>query len=208
MNEAAMAGTTPQASRYYTSHQVGNLLQVNPSSVVKWINDGLLQAFRTPGGHRRVAAVELVRFAQHHGMPVPDELQGLTATKVVVADDETRFLSAFQRAVKPFYSEIELHTAENGVDALVLIGQVKPDILVIDLRMPGVDGFQVLERLHANPETAAITMIAISGEMSDSNAAQCREFGAVETLQKPVRLPALVETIRQLAQRSRRAHVR
>jgi hypothetical protein len=42
-----MAGMT-QVARYYTSHQVGNLLQVNPSSVVKWINDGLLQAFRTP----------------------------------------------------------------------------------------------------------------------------------------------------------------
>ncbi len=202
-----MPGTT-QVARYYTSHQVGNLLQVNPSSVVKWINDGLLQAFRTPGGHRRVAALELVRFAQHHGMPVPDELQGLTATKVVVADDETRFLSAFQRAVKPFYQEIELHTAENGINALILVGQVNPDILVLDLRMPDLDGFQVLEKIHANKTTSAISVIAVSGEMSDDNAATCRSLGAVECLQKPVRLPALVESIRQLAQRNRRARVR
>jgi CheY-like chemotaxis protein len=207
MNEAAMAGTT-QAARYYTSHQVGNLLQVNPSSVVKWINDGLLQAFRTPGGHRRVAAVELVRFAQHHGMPVPEELQGLAATKVVVADDETRFLSAFQRAVKPFYNEIELHTAENGIDALILVGSIKPDILILDLRMPGLDGFGVLERIRDNPATRGIAVIAVSGEMSDANASHCRDLGAVECLQKPVRLPALVETIRQVAQRNRRARVR
>jgi len=197
-----------QAARYYTSHQVGNLLQVNPSSVVKWINDGLLQAFRTPGGHRRVAAVELVRFAQHHGMPVPDELQGLTATKVVVADDETRFLSAFQRAVKPFYNEIELHTAENGIDALILVGQLKPDILILDLRMPGLDGFEVLERIRTNKSTRGIAVIVVSGEMSEENAAHCRDLGAVECLQKPVRLPALVETIRQVAQRNRRARVR
>src|SRR3984957_14602307 len=105
------AAPLSQPMRYFTSHQVGNLLQVNPSSGVKWINDGLLQAFRTTGGHCRVAAVELVRFAHHHGMPVPDKLQGLTSAKVVVADDETRFLSAFQRAAKPFYNEIEVHTA-------------------------------------------------------------------------------------------------
>jgi CheY-like chemotaxis protein len=206
MNEA-ISGITPVA-RYYTSHQVGNLLQVNPSSVVKWINDGLLHAFRTPGGHRRVAATELVRFAQHHGMPVPDELQGLTATKVVVADDETRFLSAFQRAVKPFWNEIELHVAENGVDALILVGSLKPDILILDLRMPGLDGFQVLERIRNNPGTRGMAVIACSGEMSEANASHCRDLGAVECLQKPVRLPALVETIRHVAQRNRRARTR
>jgi CheY-like chemotaxis protein len=152
--------------------------------------------------------VELVRFAQHHGMPVPEELQGLTATKVVVADDETRFLSAFQRAVKPFYSEIELHTAENGVDALILVGSLKPDILILDLRMPGLDGFEVLERIRNNSGTRGMSVIAVSGEMSDANASHCRDLGAVECLQKPVRLPALVETIRQVAQRNRRARVR
>ena len=67
----------PPTMRYYTSHQVGTILQVNPSSVVKWINDGLLRAFRTPGGHRRVTAGELVRFASYHGMPIPEDLRDL-----------------------------------------------------------------------------------------------------------------------------------
>lgn len=201
MTEAVSAA--PVTSRYYTSHQVGGLLQVNPSSVVKWINDGLLHAFRTPGGHRRVAAAELVRFAQHHGMPVPNELQGLAVTKVVVADDESRWLSAFQRAARPYKGELDLHVADNGIDALILVGALKPDILILDLRMPGLDGFQVLERIRGNPGTRNMAVIVASGDMTEQNAARCRELGAAECLSKPIRIPALMETIRVVAQRSR-----
>jgi CheY-like chemotaxis protein len=206
MNEVAQAISSP--SRYFTSHQVGSLLQVNPSSVVKWINDGLLHAFRTPGGHRRVAAAELVRFAQHHGMPVPGELQGLAVAKVVVADDEPRWLSAIQRAVKPLRDELELHVANNGIDAMILVGAIKPDILILDLRMPGLDGFQVLDRIRANPGTRSMAVIVVSGEMSEQSAQRCRELGAVECLQKPVRLPTLLEAIQQAAKRDRRTQVR
>jgi CheY-like chemotaxis protein len=206
MSEVAAASYSP--SRYFTSHQVGSLLQVNPSSVVKWINDGLLHAFRTPGGHRRVAASELVRFAQHHGMPVPEELQGLAIAKVVVADDESRWLSALQRAAKPLRNEMELHVADNGIDALILVGALKPDILILDLRMPGLDGFQVLDRIRGNPGTRNMAVIVASGEMSEQNAQRCRDLGAVECLQKPVRLPTLIETIRQVAQRSRSTRAR
>jgi excisionase family DNA binding protein len=206
MSEAVPAAYSP--SRYFTSHQVGSLLQVNPSSVVKWINDGLLHAFRTPGGHRRVSASELVRFAQHHGMPVPEELQGLAITKIVVADDETRWLSAFQRATKPLRNEMELHVADNGIDALILVGALKPDILILDLRMPGLDGFQVLDRIRGNPGTRNMSVIVVSGEMSEQNAQRCRELGAVECLQKPVKLPTLIETIRLVSQRSRTPRAR
>jgi len=193
----------PPTMRYYTSHQVGTILQVNPSSVVKWINDGLLRAFRTPGGHRRVTAGELVRFASYHGMPIPDDLRDLAATRVLVADDEPRFLSAVQRAVKPFEAEIELTTAENGIDALVMVGSLKPDVLILDLRMPGMDGIQVLERMKANPDTARIQVIVVSGQMTQADAERCRALGVLECLQKPVRVPALVEMLRETARRPR-----
>ncbi len=208
MTEDLSVSTTPVTSRYFTSHQVGGLLQVNPSSVVKWINDGLMHAFRTPGGHRRVAASELVRFAQHHGMPVPVELQGLAVAKVVVADDEARWLSALQRAARPHKAELDLHVADNGVDALILVGALKPDVLILDLHMPGLDGFQVLERIRANPGTRNMAVIIVSGNLTEQNAARCRELGAAECLEKPVRVPALLETIRSVTRRTRGPHAR
>src|SRR5579863_9694291 len=113
------------ADRYFTSSEVGELLQVAPGSVNKWINEGLLEAFRTPGGHRRISATELVRFSLEQGMPIPDGLQDLAVSNVLVVDDEPRFLASIERAFKPYRDELRIHTADNGIDALVLIGSLK-----------------------------------------------------------------------------------
>ncbi|MHB8421062.1 MAG: response regulator [Myxococcales bacterium] len=185
------------SDRYFTSHQVGDILQVNPSSVVKWINDGILNAFRTPGGHRRVSASELVRFARHHGMPVPNELRDLALTKVLVVDDEPRFLASLQRAFKPYAEEIALQTTENGIEALVATGSFKPDVLILDLHMPTVDGFKVLERLKAYPETSHTVVIVMSGQMDEATVERCKKLGAMACLSKPVKIPELLETLRE-----------
>ena len=188
------------ADRYFTSREVGDILQVTASSVVKWINDGILNAFRTPGGHRRVPASELVRFARHHGMPIPEQLRDLATSKLLIVDDEPRFLSALQRAFKPYNEEFALQTVGNGIDALVLIGALKPDLLVLDLQMPGIDGFKVLERLKSQPGTRSMTVIALSGQMNEATAERCRKLGATAFLQKPVRIAELLATLRELRQ--------
>ena len=59
------------SERLLTSHEVGALLQVNPSSVKKWVNEGRIAAFRTPGGHRRIRVADLVDFLHRHAMPIP-----------------------------------------------------------------------------------------------------------------------------------------
>jgi excisionase family DNA binding protein len=66
-----------------TSHEAAALLQVNPSSIVKWIKDGRLHAYRTPGGHRRIRAADLVTFLIKHQMPVPRELEPAAEAGVV-----------------------------------------------------------------------------------------------------------------------------
>ena len=188
--------TPIRSERFFTSHEVGDILQVNPSSIVKWINEGALHAFRTPGGHRRITATELVRFARHHGMPVPEELKALATTRVLVIDDEPRFLRAIERAFKPFDEEIEVSTVDNGIDALLRIGSLKPEIVLLDLRMPGLDGFEVLKRLGKNPETKGIQVMAMSGEMSAATVERCRGLGVEVCLQKPLPNAELVQLIR------------
>jgi hypothetical protein len=65
---------TGPLSRLYTTHQIGTMFQVDPSTVSKWMDKKLLVGFATPGGHRRVTGQNLVEFAKAHGMPVPEEL--------------------------------------------------------------------------------------------------------------------------------------
>ncbi len=186
------------ADRYFTSREVANLLQVTASSVVKWINQGLLEAFRTPGGHRRVTATELVRFSLHHGMPVPDALRDLAISKVLIIDDEPRFLRAIQRTFNPYPTEFHLEAADNGVDGLMLLGSLKPDVLILDVRMPGLDGFDVLKRIKANPNAKALTVIVMSGHLDAATEARCMKLGATVCLEKPFNASRLLEFLREL----------
>ncbi len=77
------------ADQLLTSHQVGALLQVNPSSVKKWVNEGRIAAFRTPGGHRRIRAADLVEFLDVHKMPIPRPLANASKRRLLVVDDNS-----------------------------------------------------------------------------------------------------------------------
>src|SRR5258708_13265398 len=83
----------------FTTHDISRLLQVDPSTVSKWIDKGILMAFRTPGGHRRVRSADLRNFLIVHQMPVPEEL-GSGVVRLLIVDDEKPFRNALNRAFK------------------------------------------------------------------------------------------------------------
>src|SRR3954468_12254120 len=85
-----------------TSYQVGALLQVNPSSVNKWVKDGRIPAFRTPGGHRRIRAGDLGSFFNEHKMPTPTSLTQPSRRRLLIVADDARQLESLQRALKPY----------------------------------------------------------------------------------------------------------
>src|SRR6476620_4737422 len=124
-----------RADSLLTSYQVGALLQVNPSSVNKWVKDGRIPAFRTPGGHRRIRAGDLVAFLNEHKMPVPASLTQASRRRLLIVDDDQRQLESLQRALKPYADRVELQMVGNGVDALVQVGSFKPHLVVLDVYM-------------------------------------------------------------------------
>src|ERR1700739_1873681 len=98
---------TIDPERLLTSSEVGALLQVNPSSVKKWVNDGRIAAFRTPGGHRRIRVADLLDFLNRHSMPIPRELAGAaTRRRVLIVDDDLITLRALERRLKPYRTRV------------------------------------------------------------------------------------------------------
>ncbi len=178
-----------------TSTQVGNLLQVNPSSVKKWVNDGHIVAFRTPGGHRRIRAADLVVFLDHHKIPVPRLLSNAARRRVIAVDDDTIQLKALGRAFKRYSDKVELTMVENGIDALVEIGMSRPHALLIDVYMPGIDGIEVCRRLKSNPATKDIAVIITSGRMTGELEQSARAAGARRVLRKPVDVATVLEEL-------------
>lgn len=169
-----------------TSSEVGELLQVNPSSVKKWVDDGLLIAFRTPGGHRRIRAADLVSFLVRHDMPIPNALQDAAKKRLLIVDDETDQLKALARSLKRFADRVEVTTTSNGIDALVLVGSFHPHAVLLDVYMPGIDGLEVCRRLKKNPATKDVAVYVVSGAFTSSLEQKALEAGAVQCLSKPV----------------------
>lgn len=173
-----------------TSHQAGTLLQVNPSSINKWVKEGRIPAFRTPGGHRRIRAGDLVAFLSQHDMPVPKDLEGASRRRMLIVDDDEAYLRTLERAMEG--QSIDLITCNNAVEALVKVGSFKPHLIVLDILMPGMDGFQTAERLRESPETAEIKVVVVSGAMTDDMRARAKEAGIAAALAKPVNIEELI----------------
>ena len=179
----------------YTTHDISRLLQVDPSTVSKWIDRGILVAFRTPGGHRRVRAGDLRSFLIAHEMPVPEEL-GSSAVRLLVVDDEKPVLDAIKRAFKAHSHQVELTTTTSGVEALLLVTEIKPHGLLIDLNMPEVDGFEVCRRIKARKNLEGVRLITMTGRHSQETVEQSLRAGAVACIAKPVDVAQVLEVFR------------
>jgi CheY-like chemotaxis protein len=160
--------------------------------VVKWVNDGLLRAYRTPGGHRRIRSDDLLLFLRERQMYIPAVLQpGLP--HVLVVDDDRQLLSALKRAMKSYRDRVRFSVAESGIAALVMVGDLKPDVLVLDVQMPAMDGLEVCRQMKANPATAWMEVVMMTGKFSPALQKEALALGARTLLAKPITAAQLVE---------------
>ena len=188
----------------FTTFEAAKLCHVSPLSIINWVNAGRLSAFRTPGGHRRIRREDLVMFMRENGLPLPDELkQGSGRRKVLVVDDEASIceLIAEHLSSRP-ENPCEVSTASDGFEAGRLVATFRPEVVILDLRMPGLDGFQVCKTIKADPETAATMVVAMTGYHTPETEARILECGAIRCFAKPVEPAALARFIDdQLKQR-------
>jgi excisionase family DNA binding protein len=181
------------STTYYTSHAIARLVRVSPSTVLSWIDKGLLPAHRTPGGHRRVEASTLVRFLRDNQMPVPREL--LNVSTLLVVDDDVMFLRSIERLLKLQAPELTVETADSAVDGLLKVGTIRPDAVLLDAYMPGMNGVEVCRRLNGSTETRHILVLAVTGHPSEEVLRDFREAGAAQCFTKPVDVAAVLAAL-------------
>lgn len=179
----------------FTTHDISRLLQVDPSTVSKWIDRGILMAFRTPGGHRRVRSSDLRSFLIAHQMPIPDEL-GSQLVRLLVVDDEKPVLEAMKRAFKPYANQVEVTTTTSGVEALLAVSESKPHGMLIDLNMPDIDGLEVVRRIRARRQLEGVRLITMTARHTQEQVDASLKAGAVACLPKPVDVQQVVDLFR------------
>jgi excisionase family DNA binding protein len=178
-----------------TSHEAGSLLQVNPSSINNWVRSGHITAFRTPGGHLRIRAHDLVQFLARHKMPIPYRLEGAFRKRLLIVDDDVRQLGSWRRTLRPYAGRIDVALLDNGIDALVQVGIFRPHAILLDVFMPGLDGLSVCRRLRAMPETKDIAIVVMSGHLTHDLEKQATKIGVRRCIEKPIKLDAILEEL-------------
>lgn len=188
------------AEKAYTTFQISKICHVTHRTVLSWINQGKINAFRTPGGHSRVCEKDLKKFLDEFNIPFPDDLK-TTKVEILVVDDEEDILVLIEKYLisdQDLKEKITVSTCRNGVDALMKIGKTPPDIMVLDICLPNIDGYEVCERIRSNPDTKGVCILAISGHNIDVTQDKILEAGANEFLPKPFEMATLKDSIVKL----------
>lgn len=184
------------AEKFFTTNNVASMFGVTPATVVNWVNKGRLRAHRTPGGHRRISGSSIVAFARSNTMKVPREAIGDERLRVLVVDDEADFgelIQDFLVAAGGF----EVTTADSGFQAGFAVASFNPHLILMDIMMPDMNGFEVHDRLKADPATSHIPIIACTAYGDPGLDAQISSHQFDGYIAKPLRLTRLLEMIRE-----------
>ncbi|MFH1620201.1 MAG: response regulator [bacterium] len=148
--------------REFTTFEVGKICNVSHTSVINWVTKKKLKAHFTPGGHRRINLSELLKFLKQHRIEIPTDL--IRQPSVLIADDEQQILDMLTAAFSELAPEFKVRTTKNGIEALMMIGREKPDVLILDIIMPEMDGIKVVKELKVSAETRNIKIIVMTGK--------------------------------------------
>ncbi|MBI5598120.1 MAG: response regulator [Deltaproteobacteria bacterium] len=184
--------------RPYTTGEIASMSRVTINAVKKWINAGKLVAFRTPGGHYRVNRSDFKEFILKYRFQIKDELFP-ERRKILITDDEPAIIEFIKGAleVRKGKDSYEVETAGDGYDALIKVGSFHPDLLILDIRMPRIDGLEVCRRLKGDDDTRDIKILAVTAygkEESDNIVAA----GADHCLPKPLSVEELNKWVEKL----------
>ena len=141
-----------------STHDVARYCNVTPRTVLRWVDSGVLPGYQTGGGRRRIQREELLRFMKSRGMEVPDDLFEVR-TRVAIVDDDALHVKSLERMLQTLAPRVEIRTAADGFAAGALLYSFRPHLVLLDLVMPGLDGFEVCRRVRADPDFEGVGIV-------------------------------------------------
>jgi excisionase family DNA binding protein len=146
----------------YTTHQISKICSVTIPTVISWINQGKLLAYKTLGGHRRVKKKDLIHFLKHNNIPLDEELKD-NKYRILVVDDEKNVVEAVKVMLDDLGVKLEIETANDGIEAGLKLAQFQPHLVILDAIMPGADGDRVVKLIRNNESLKDIKILVFTG---------------------------------------------
>lgn len=181
---------------YHTTTEVARMLGVSRQTVLRMVHAERVRTCQTPGGFHRIPADEVSRLLAERGL-AESPLTMARPVNILIVDDQEDVLDLLRRALKPAGERLHIRTATSGIDALIEIGEAQPDLLILDLIMPGVDGFEVCHRIRER-YGSQLRIIAMSGQYTALTQAELDAHGLDAFFPKPIPLVEVLDTIGRL----------
>ena len=182
-----------------STREAADRLRVSLRTVQLWSEAGVLRAWKTPGGHRRILLSSVDELIRKRGGELARRGED-GRYQVLIVEDEPDFRRLFELHLGSWGLPIELHSVPSGFDALVRIGASRPDLLITDLRMPGIDGFEMIRSLQASEAISDLEVIVVTALTAHTIAERGGLPEPITVLHKPLRFEELRHRLQQLIQ--------
>ena len=155
---------------YCSTSEAAQRLGLSLGTVQQMVENGQLDGWKTAGGHRRirVSSIEEFRARSMAGSGAQNQSRAPANTlQILVAEDDRILQKLYEHTFSSWGLPLQVRMVSSGIDGLLEIGRMAPDLLITDLRMPGIDGFEMIRRLRADPQLQELDIVVVSGLADD-----------------------------------------
>ena len=181
---------------------ISKICGVTTQTVQSWIDRGVLKAFRTPGGHRRVKREDFLEFLEKFQFPAAAKTTS-SQPRILIADDEPDLLDSIQEIVAGAVPQANITPCSTGAEALIQMGLSRPDLAILDVFMPGLSGIQILDKILETPEFKHTRVIIITAHKDHVTEKALLDKGAAAVLFKPFSTADLKKQIEEILKSAR-----
>lgn len=183
-------------ARVYSALEVANICGVVNQTAINWIRKGHLKAFKTPGGQYRVYSEDLLVFMKSRNMRIPQELEQDSHTLLIV-DDDKGLNNVLAKYIEKSFDGFEIFQAFDGFEAGTLLAEKKPDIIFLDLNLPGIDGFSLCSRVKESDSFGKPVVFVMTSLSDDESEKRVRDMGVEGFYRKPLTLPEVAAAMKE-----------
>jgi len=185
-----------QNKEYYSTIEASKLLGVSVRTVQLWVENGSLEAWKTPGGHRRIVASSVDDYINgNQAKPVAPQTSD--NMRILIVEDNPIVSKFYEAAINSWGQTIDVVSKKDGFEGLVEIGKQSPDLLISDIYMPGMDGLQMIRHLYKSEQLASDRIIIISGLDKESIIERGGIPSDITFFEKPIEIQQLKHAIFQ-----------
>ena len=190
---------------YLTTGEAARLCGVQLNTIKNWIRNGEIPAVRTPGGHWRIPRAGFLAFMSRMGIALPEEANRKESDKpsILIIDDDPAAHELMSGMLALEFPEHEIHSAFDGYSGLIDIGLYQPDLVLLDIMMPEVNGLEIIHRLK-QPDSPMPHARIIAVTAASDRRLVVRRIRAAKPealLFKPLDADTFTETVRKVLEK-------